>query len=284
MEEPTMPAWFGGLSVVVLLLMVDAWRRIIVRMRRGRPIIPRRRRQPVPWGLGGAGLAGVFLALSILGAVSAALSVETGEQPTESAFGLPQVGAVAMTWVLLTALSVAWLNSRYKLIGADFGAPKSTREAARDTVIGISACAAALPLVYSVQGLLVWWLGLPSSHPTVEALIADPTWELIASAVLLAVVIAPIFEELAFRVLLQGWLERHAGRRACWPIAVSSLAFALAHAGQGWAPVPLFVVAIVLGYLYRQTHRIAPIIAMHMTFNALSLAAAIATAQSVAAP
>ena len=33
-----------------------------------------------------------------------------------------------------------------------------------------------------------------------------------------------------------------------------------------------------LGYVYRQTHRFVPIVAMHMAFNALGLAVAIASA------
>lgn len=283
MDEGTTPVWFGGLSVVVLLLMIDAWRRIVARKQRGRPIVSRRRRRPVPWGLEGASLAIVFLALTVVGVLAAAYPDEVVDRPV-GAVGLSGVAAFAMAWTVLAAITIGWIASRYETLPADFGLPVSTREAARDAMLGISACAAALVPVYGVQMLLVWVLELPSSHPTVEALLANPSWELITAAALMAVVIAPIFEELAFRVLLQGGLERYAGRRACWPIAVSSVVFALAHLGQGWAPVPLFIVAVVLGYLYRQTHRIAPIIAMHMAFNALSLTAAIAAAQGAAAP
>ncbi|MEO0530903.1 MAG: CPBP family intramembrane glutamic endopeptidase [Planctomycetota bacterium] len=275
MADGPMPVWFGVLSLVVLLLMVDAWRRIIVRKRRGRPIVSRRRRRPVPWGIEGANLAFAFVGLTLLAALA---SADANEEPA-GAVGFADAVVFATTWAVLSAVSLAWIGSRHDLRLADFGLPVTTHEAARDAMLGLSACTVALLPVYGVQMLLVWGIGVPSSHPTVEALLADPSWELIVAATLMAVVIAPIFEELAFRVLLQGGLERYAGRRACWPIAVSSTVFAMAHVGQGWAPVPLFVVAIVLGYLYRQTHRIMPIIVMHMAFNALSLAAAIATAQ-----
>ena len=139
------------------------------------------------------------------------------------------------------------------------------------------ACAAMLVPVYAVQIVLVMVVGLPSSHPTVEQLMANPSLETIAAAALMAVVIAPLFEELAFRVLLQGWLERIGGRRAWWPVIVSAVLFALAHSGQGWAPVPLAVLAVGIGYVYRQTHRLVPIVAMHMAFNALGLAVALAS-------
>ena len=40
--------------------------------------------------------------------------------------------------------------------------------------------------------------------------------------------------------------------------AVSAAIFAFMHLGQGPAPIPLFFLAIGLGYLYRQTHRATP--------------------------
>jgi len=60
---------------------------------------------------------------------------------------------------------------------------------------------------------------------------------------------------------------------AAWlPIMISSLLFAAAHAGYGYSPVPLFVLALILGYLYQRTHRIIPCIVVHVVFNGVSLA------------
>ena len=36
-------------------------------------------------------------------------------------------------------------------------------------------------------------------------------------------------------------------------------------------PIPLFFLALTLGYLYRRTHRIAPCVFLHMAFNATSV-------------
>ena len=58
-----------------------------------------------------------------------------------------------------------------------------------------------------------------------------------------------------------------------WPIFISSTLFALMHWRQGPDPIPLFILAIALGYLYRQTHRILPSIVVHMLLNSCSLAA-----------
>ncbi len=60
------------------------------------------------------------------------------------------------------------------------------------------------------------------------------------------------------------------GARSAWPIVLSSLVFALVHLGNGPSPVPLFFFALVLGYLYRQTHRLWPSVIAHASLNALS--------------
>jgi membrane protease YdiL (CAAX protease family) len=56
-----------------------------------------------------------------------------------------------------------------------------------------------------------------------------------------------------------------------WPIWVTSAIFALLHAGQGAAPVPLFLFSVMLGYVYRKTGRLLPVIAMHMLLNGVSM-------------
>jgi membrane protease YdiL (CAAX protease family) len=55
------------------------------------------------------------------------------------------------------------------------------------------------------------------------------------------------------------------------PILVSSLLFALVHWGQGAAPIALFAFALMLGFLYRQTHRLWPSITCHALLNAVTM-------------
>lgn len=56
------------------------------------------------------------------------------------------------------------------------------------------------------------------------------------------------------------------------PIFISSLVFALMHVGQGAAPIPLFVLALGLGYLYQRTGQLLPCILVHMLLNGTSMA------------
>ncbi len=60
---------------------------------------------------------------------------------------------------------------------------------------------------------------------------------------------------------------------AAWlPILVSSALFSVVHIGQGPAPIPIFFLALVLGYVYQRTHRVLPCIVAHMSLNAFSMA------------
>lgn len=56
-------------------------------------------------------------------------------------------------------------------------------------------------------------------------------------------------------------------------IVFSSAIFALMHLGHGAAPIPLFFLALALGYLYQRTGRLLPSITVHLCLNAFSLAA-----------
>lgn len=63
------------------------------------------------------------------------------------------------------------------------------------------------------------------------------------------------------------------GPCAWWPVAVSALIFALLHWSNGPDWVALFVFALGLGYLYRQSHRVLPSIVAHLLLNACSMCA-----------
>lgn len=55
------------------------------------------------------------------------------------------------------------------------------------------------------------------------------------------------------------------------PIFLSAMLFAVFHIGHGLAPIPLFLLALVLGFLYQRTHRILPCVVVHMCINGLSM-------------
>ncbi len=58
-----------------------------------------------------------------------------------------------------------------------------------------------------------------------------------------------------------------------WPIVASAAIFALVHVSHGPDFVPLFVLSLGLGYLYRQTHRITPSLVVHFGLNLTTMVA-----------
>jgi membrane protease YdiL (CAAX protease family) len=62
-------------------------------------------------------------------------------------------------------------------------------------------------------------------------------------------------------------------RPAVVPIVFSSLLFAAAHADTWPSPIPLFPLALILGYVYWRTHRLLPCVVLHALFNGLSVLA-----------
>jgi membrane protease YdiL (CAAX protease family) len=56
------------------------------------------------------------------------------------------------------------------------------------------------------------------------------------------------------------------------PIFYSSMLFALTHLGQGAAQIPLFVLALAMGFLYQRTHRLLPSVTVHFLLNAITMA------------
>jgi len=59
--------------------------------------------------------------------------------------------------------------------------------------------------------------------------------------------------------------------RGLWPVLISSAIFAVVHYRHGPDPIPLFVLALVLGYLYQRTHRLWASIFVHCLLNGTSM-------------
>lgn len=82
----------------------------------------------------------------------------------------------------------------------------------------------------------------------------------------------PVVEELELTGHQSLPAEPLAWRQGAIPILISSLVFAGLHWSHGPDPIPLFVLALGLGYLYQRTHRILPCVVVHFLVNALALA------------
>jgi membrane protease YdiL (CAAX protease family) len=192
----------------------------------------------------------------------------------------------------------------------DLGLPTSRRQAVRDVFLGVLTYLAAYPFVFAVYHLVAWRFGDPELHPMIQKVREHPDPLVFIVASFSAVVAAPVCEEVVFRVLLQGWLEKWEDSVIGWrrrptsdesleppfgqdvaaefqaappvagvgwmpygslPILVSSFFFAAGHLGHSTDPFPLFALALFLGFVYQRTHRILPCIVAHAMFNLISM-------------
>lgn len=120
-------------------------------------------------------------------------------------------------------------------------------------------------------------LELPTiAHTALTTLIESRSLVVRLAIVGSAVIIAPIFEEIIFRGLLQTALQQARLVNRRWAaIGLSALIFSSIHLGAIpiYAMGPLFVLSLGLGYVYEKTGSLAAPILMHMLFNGLNIVA-----------
>lgn len=313
-------------AVAFLLFSVFGWILFLHRIHSRQPGLPYEPRRAVPWtGWDLLILIGVIIAAQEIAGVTVRSALGVNRESLETTDGLLAL-IVASTIANLSALLIAagYLRIRGTVAWRDLGFDDT--KLVEDVRLGIIAFYMVAVPVYMLQALLTMWY--PPEHPLVTVLqerASSLTWLLCSVS---AVVAAPVFEELVFRVLLQGWLEKLEvrlksrrvielprqqteeqrsdcdtlggpalsdtignrspqlelsagtpagaildGVHAGWlPIVASSALFALMHLGHGPAPIPLFFLAVALGYIYQRTHRVLPCIIVHALLNGTSLA------------
>jgi membrane protease YdiL (CAAX protease family) len=320
------------------LLLSLATGLVLLVARNAGPLLKFRPRRRVPWNAAGAFLACAFVVLVLLSALQKPAmlpQVETGKgAPAQDADLL--IGQMVMQFVIVGG-ALLIMVAYFRPTRCDLGLPPNRHELAQDVSIGVITALAAVAPVFLIQYLLMEWLEMESGHELVKMLRETEAKPLVfALAAVAAVVGAPICEEITFRLLLQGWLEKWeaealglptsrapspdrdavetqkpdivdtasavsptgneavatvdlrfgdsrqmidcppasgvAGLPFGWlPIAISSALFGLAHYGYGPEPIPLFVLALFLGYVYHRTHRIVPCIVAHAAFNSVTV-------------
>jgi uncharacterized protein len=130
-----------------------------------------------------------------------------------------------------------------------------------------------LPIVYFVQSL-TYAFSAPDQAPQaiVDFLLKSSGWQARAAVFGIAVIAAPVTEELIFRGCLYGVLRKSCGRMTA--IAISSVLFALIHGHLPSLP-GLIVLAVGLALVYERCGSLWAPVSMHAAFNALTIVAAI---------
>lgn len=211
-----------------LLLSIATGIYLIFRSSRG-PLLSYTPRRPVPWGPTATTLALLFALLpltSILvsgGVPAAEGQVDSSEAHEESAThdGLGDVAklAAAALQEVFIVVGVGFVIAiLYRATPRDLGLPSSWPQFLRDGLLGAVACVAAIVPVFATQALLAYVLGIEKSgHELIKMMMAGKSNAILFFAgAIMAVVVAPVCEEIMFRLFLQGWLEKWEDEQLGW--------------------------------------------------------------------
>jgi membrane protease YdiL (CAAX protease family) len=299
----------NALPFAVSLFAVSSlwgWVWVLRRVVAGQPPLAPVTARAVPWTIVDI-LVSIYIFLLLQVAAGAVVRVLFNLDPRSGLDRMPLnlravlvlTGSIAtLATMMASVLLVRWhARATWRDLGIDI------KFFARDIGLGVAAFTLLAPPVYGLQMLFVQWF--PSEHPVVNLLRERPDPIFLGISAFAAVAVAPVAEEFFFRVLIQGWLHKlHSsswslsswisGRTllrekggeprddlpppegasiGTWPVFASAAVFSLMHAAHGPDPIPLFLLALGLGYLYRQTRRILPCIIVHLLLNVCSLAA-----------
>ena len=301
----------GLLNLGCLFAIVGSWTWVIYRLLTRQDILRQGPALNVPWGgktvlaivMTYIGLQFVVPALYI-GGLHAVVPLEYVRKLTflsaplkrglNAAQQILMTIMLSMTFLAISAgILVQWSRAKLANFGLD-GWRFPT-----DVFQGMLAWPILAPIVYGISFLATRIWTNPDKHPIQTWADDNPSTSSWATIFLAAVVVAPITEEFLFRGVLLGWLNRLArfrskpesegfldqdggmaptnsdnavGIRLFLANLVVSFVFAAMHAQVWPTPIPLFLLALSMGYLYQRTGSLIAPIALHMTFNAISTA------------
>jgi membrane protease YdiL (CAAX protease family) len=200
----------GMLVMTILFAGIVCWSLAAMKVARGQPLVAWSPRRAVPWGfLDLVATVGLYvISIVVLREVLAHLDwlpdIQDESQLTLADKGL-LVGANIGISLGLLLVVIPLIALRTAATARDLGF--AARETLSDLKLGVAGFVMLAPPVYAIQGVLVYFWQ-PSKHPLMEMFKTSPDASFFTVLFIAAAVVAPIFEELIFRVLLQGFLEK----------------------------------------------------------------------------
>jgi len=137
--------------------------------------------------------------------------------------------------------------------------------------LGVGTFLAAVLPTFAALLALSPFRSRETQHQLLQLLGRSPDAVTLAGLAVTVVVLAPLAEELLFRVTLQGWLSERIG--GGWSVPVVAAIFAAVHGWRdGLALIPL---ALLLGYIYERRQDYFAVVVAHGAFNAANLVLAL---------
>jgi membrane protease YdiL (CAAX protease family) len=196
-------------AMAVLVAGGFGWALAITKISLGQPVVAWSPRRPAPWAIVDLAIViGLYLLLLVGSTVALHLSGwlpsgDDGEMTLGQRQALTFGGMSVSVLTILIGLPLIALRSGAR--AGDLGF--RLRQAGHDLLVGVAAFSMLAPPVLALQGLLVYFWK-ESKHPLIELFKGTPDAVFFLMLVAAAVIVAPLVEELLFRVLLQGFLEK----------------------------------------------------------------------------
>ncbi len=260
----------GALTLALLAVSTGLWINLLRQGFRSGWSWPLQPRRDVPWRPWEA-VATILIVLICVGAVAHQFATggSVADVPESTVFDLRKLqlfaGSQLAQLALIPLILGIWCPCRWE----DFGLRRhGWKTDLQFAVWGVLL--AQLPVHLLEYPLQSWRAEAP--HPMLELLkqSRDDWWAMLWIAVEL-VALAPLVEELLFRVALQGALEREIP--AVWSIILPAAAFACIHQNSDW--IPLFPLALILGYVYYRRRSFLANVVLHGLFNGISFLSAL---------
>ncbi len=198
--------------------------------------------------------------------------VSTGsvsQAPVDNVDTVTLLLSVLVWWALILGPILLSLWFRGFKFGSVFGVDRMP--VGRSLLLGIALLVSALPLVFAVDYIASILLKVNTTTDTQEVIQIFQHSSTVTQRIpiiLLAVVVAPVTEELAFRGYLYGVMKRYIG--AVPALVLSGILFALIHLNLP-SFFPLLVLASVFALAYELSGSLLVPMTMHALFNSLSL-------------
>ena len=248
---------FGLLALGSLLV----WQRTALKLQAGEPLLPLQSRPDDVWDPIAAFVAAVW----VFEQLRVRIFIGIREEPVTIELSGVQQSCMVQLLLLGLLLSILAWSRRFRL--ADFGI--NLRRPYRQAIDGALGFLASCLPVYAVL-LVTQALQLrtpETQHSFLKFLEANRDVTSVAWITLSVVIVAPLVEELVFRLVLQGTLQVFIP--PSWAIVLVAVLFSTVH---GWPDsLPLFSLALVLGYVYYRRNSYLAVVVLHAIFNGTNL-------------
>ncbi len=260
---------YGGIMVAGLILLIAFTLHI-----RNQPLSwtgPVQRLLQRPWNVRDTGW--IILPLAIAQVIVGLLMLGIQPTPADGTAAISRIALIVQTLLfhgLCLVLIISFMKQKGVSLDEAFGINRNRW--GRSVIAGVFILIGIMPLVMvyniSAQMLLQWFGHNPKIQDAVKIFAAADTPGLTIYMTILAVVIAPVVEEMLFRGILLPAFAKVIGLRAA--LVLVGILFALVHGLYLPSALVFFILSMAfsLGYIYHRS-LLTPIV-MHAIFNGFS--------------